>query len=171
VIGLRTPRRLVRRAGRLRIGELLAVAAIFAGGFGLNAILERADIDTVCAPGVVTNVVDGDTLDVGPCRVRLLAVDTPETQWRQRGTPWCADYALGHEAKRVVVSLTLGQPVTFGATEDDSSGRDMAAEVYLQDGTELGGWLVSAGLAVPWPAESPATACPLGGPDGMEPNK
>lgn len=174
---LLSPRRLRRLWGktkRLTIGDLVTAAVFLAIGTALGVGI-WADQDNPppagCAPGVVTNVVDGDTLDVGDCRIRLLAVDTPETQWRSRGTPWCADYALGHEAKRVVTSLVLGQPVTYGATEDDSSGRDMAAEVYLQDGTELGGWLVTAGLAVPWPAESPATACPLGGAGGMEPSR
>lgn len=173
----RTPRRgrrWVRRAGRLRVGELVAVAALLGAGAGGALVLERYDDDRPaarCEPGPVTNVVDADTIDVGDCRVRLLGVDAPETQWRARGTPWCADYALGREAARAVESLTLGQPVTFGRTEADSSGRDMAAEVHLPDGTELGAWLVQAGLAVPWPAESPAAACPAGAGPGMEPSR
>lgn len=164
-------RRWAHRARR-RTGEAVTAASLIAVGAGAALALTPTDPPpTACQPGPVTRVVDADTIDVGACRVRLLGVDAPETQWRRRGTPWCADYALGAEAARAVESLTLGRPVTFGRTEADSSGRDMAAEVYLPDGTELGAWLVQAGLAVTWPAPSPADACPPGAGPGMEPNR
>jgi endonuclease YncB( thermonuclease family) len=150
----------------LRLGLLIVATAVGAG------VYDHFNADpAACGPGVVTHVRDADTIEVGDCAVRLLAVDAPETQRRQRGTPWCGDYELGKAAKQAVVELVLGEPVTFGASEGDSSGRDMAAEVILADGTELGHWLLVSGYAVVWPAESPAEACPAGHGPGMEPNR
>ena len=66
--------------------------------------------------GIVTNVVDGDTVDVkGVGRIRVIGIDTPE-----RG-------ACGYESATQAMSvLVLGRPVSLvpGATEDaDRYGR------------------------------------------------
>lgn len=43
-----------------------------------------------CFLGTVTNVVDGDTLEIGPVRVRLVLVDAPE--WNTREGPAATAY-------------------------------------------------------------------------------
>ena len=68
--------------------------------------------------GIVTKVVDGDTLDINGTRIRLALVDTPE-----RGQPGF------YEAKRFVESLCLGKKaeldVDNGQRRGDRYGREI----------------------------------------------
>lgn len=92
-----------------------------------------------CISGVVTKVVDGDTLDVGKKRVRLALVDTPE-----RGEPGYG------EAKAFTASLCpAGSPALVD--EDDGQTRGsygrMVAVVYC-GGALVNEQLLESGHAV-----------------------
>jgi endonuclease YncB( thermonuclease family) len=89
--------------------------------------------------GTVTNVVDGDTVDVeGVGRIRVIGIDTPE-----RG-------ACGYESATQAMSvLVLGRPVSLvpGATEDaDRYGRLLR---YVDVGSQDAGLsLIEDGWAI-----------------------
>lgn len=92
-----------------------------------------------CISGVVTKVVDGDTLDVNRMRVRLALVNTPE-----RGEPGYG------EAKAFIASLCpAGSPALVD--EDDGQTRGsygrMVAAVYC-GGTLVNEQLLESGKAV-----------------------
>jgi endonuclease YncB( thermonuclease family) len=88
--------------------------------------------------GIVTKVVDGDTLDINGTRIRLALVDTPE-----RGQPGF------YEAKRFVESLCLGKKgeldVDNGQRRGDRYGREIGV-VYC-DGFNVNEKLMNAKLA------------------------
>jgi len=88
--------------------------------------------------GIVTKVVDGDTLDINGTRVRLALVDTPE-----RGQPGF------FEAKKFVESLCLGKKgeldVDNGQRRGDRYGREIGV-VYC-DGLNANEKLMSGKFA------------------------
>lgn len=73
--------------------------------------------------GIVTKVVDGDTLDINGTRIRLALVDTPE-----RGQPGF------DQAKEFVESICLGKTgeldVDSGQRRGDRYGREVVGVVY-----------------------------------------
>jgi micrococcal nuclease len=84
--------------------------------------------DDIELEGIVTKVVDGDTLDINGTRIRLAIVDTPE-----RGQP-------GYDkAKNLVESLCLGKKgqldVDSGQRRGDRYGREIGV-VYC-DGVNV----------------------------------
>jgi micrococcal nuclease len=84
--------------------------------------------DDIELEGIVTKVVDGDTLDINGTRIRLAIVDTPE-----RGQP-------GYDkAKNLVESLCLGKKgqldVDSGQRRGDRYGREIGV-VYC-DGVKV----------------------------------
>jgi endonuclease YncB( thermonuclease family) len=94
--------------------------------------------------GVVSHVVDGDTVDVRMAngkveRVRLLGIDTPEN-----------GVCFASQATTAASRLATGQPVTLrgDATQDtrDRYGR-LLAYVWLPKGRDLGFQLVAGGFA------------------------
>lgn len=101
------------------------------------------DGGSACGPtsGLVTNVVDGDTIDVeGVGRVRYLLVDTPESV---NGATDC----FGQEAKTFNHDLVLGQQVTLRYDQEctDRFGRLLA---YVSVGEqEINSLLVERGYA------------------------
>lgn len=93
------------------------------------------DIELV---GIVTKVVDGDTLDINGIRIRLALVDTPET-----GQP-------GYDrAKHFVESLCLGKKgeldVDSGQRRGDRYGREVGV-VYC-DGVNVNDKLMANKMA------------------------
>jgi micrococcal nuclease len=88
--------------------------------------------------GIVTKVVDGDTLDINGTRIRLALVDTPE-----RGQPGF------FEAKKFVESLCLGKKgeldVDNGQRRGDRYGREIGV-VYC-DGLNANEKLMSGKFA------------------------
>ena len=88
--------------------------------------------------GIVTKVVDGDTLDINGTRIRLALVDTPE-----RGQPGF------YEAKKFVESLCLGKKgeldVDNGQRRGDRYGREIGV-VYC-DGLNANEKLMNNKLA------------------------
>jgi micrococcal nuclease len=102
----------------------------------------------------VTNVVDGDTVDMvidqgfynqTKQRVRLLRVNTPELTDKD---PAVRQKAL--EAKQFVINTVLNKKVVIRSEKSDSFGRFLA-EVYYLDGEvqkNLSDELINGGLAV-----------------------
>jgi micrococcal nuclease len=88
--------------------------------------------------GIVTKVIDGDTLDINGTRIRLALVDTPE-----RGQPGF------YEAKKFVESLCLGKKgeldVDNGQRRGDRYGREIGV-VYC-DGLNANEKLMNSKLA------------------------
>lgn len=121
-------------------------------------------MDPYVRRAAVRKVVDGDTLDLvvdvgfhlsATIRIRLLAaggvgVDTPELrskdpEERQRAKAakvavekWCELWGRGRE-----------WPFIIRTEKDDSFGRWLA-EVYNQNGDDLGGWLLDNRFAEVW---------------------
>ena len=96
---------------------------------------QSSDIELV---GIVTKVVDGDTLDIDGIRIRLALVDTPEIN--QPGYD---------RAKQFVESLCLGKKgeldVDSGQRRGDRHGREVGV-VYC-DGINMNDKLMSNNLA------------------------
>lgn len=102
----------------------------------------REDGAPVVAAGRVSNVVDGDTIDLADgTRVRLAIVDTPETHGGQE--------LCGAEASTFTADAVLGEEVAIirpaGAPQLDDFGR-LLGEVVRTDGYSLNVALAGAGL-------------------------
>lgn len=94
--------------------------------------------DDIELKGIVTKVVDGDTLDINGTRIRLAIVDTPE-----RGQP-------GYDkAKNFVESLCLGKKgqldVDSGQRRGDRYGREVGV-VYC-DGVNVNAKIMANKMA------------------------
>lgn len=119
--------------------RLLAALAAIALALALVAAWQRRDEEPEPRSGRVAHVVDGDTLDVGGERVRVLGIDAPE-----RGE---CGYA---PASRATAELALGRVIQLEIDETqaarDRFGRTLAY-VRLPDGRDLGEVLLRRGLA------------------------
>ena len=119
--------------------RLLAALAAIALALALVVAWQRRDEEPEARSGRVAHVVDGDTLDIGGERVRVLGIDTPE-----RGE---CGYA---PASRATAELALGRVIQLEADETqaarDRFGRTLAY-VRLPDGRDLGEVLLRRGLA------------------------
>lgn len=98
------------------------VVLLLVSAFACFAIVAGAGESPRLA-GTVTDVVDGDTVDVqlasGPIRIRLHAIDAPEL-----------GQADGPEAKRALAALVLRKPVMVEPYEQDSYDR-LVARLWL----------------------------------------
>ena len=98
---------------------LLLLAAAFLGGCGGESLTQ-----SMCGPtqGVVTNVVDGDTVDITTAgetvRLRYLNIDAPELNGSSEEPAEC----LAQEAKEMNEALVLGREVTIEYDEDCDDG-------------------------------------------------
>jgi len=115
-------------------------------------------------------VVDGDTLDVGPVRVRLHGIDAFERNQmcdRPGGT-----WACGAAATQSLRDRAEGRPLVCRVLDTDRYGRKVSR--CEQDGVDIGGALVAEGLALAYrrysqdyvAAETAARARGVGGWDG-----
>jgi micrococcal nuclease len=103
---------------------------------------------------MVTNVVDGDTIDVlvdlgfGICvdlRVRLNGIDTPEIN--------SSDEVIKNSAKlakKFVLDQLMKQPVVIETFKVDKYGRYLADVYLLNDSTSINTRLLNEGLATPY---------------------
>ena len=93
-----------------------------------------------CLTGIVTKVVDGDTLDINGTRIRLALVNTPELGQNGYG-----------QAKQFATSLC---PVGSTATADEDDGQTAGsfgrtiAKVTCKENKVLNSELLVAGMAV-----------------------
>ncbi len=89
-------------------------------------------------------VIDGDTVDIGPVRIRLHGIDAPEsdqTCTRASGGKW----NCGAASTRRLADLIDGKQVTCLARDRDAYGRIIG--ICLNDGVDLNALLVREGLA------------------------
>lgn len=135
------------------------VRAFAKGAFCLVAMMLAAMSSAVLAEDVhVTGraeVVDGDTLRIGPIRIRLNGIDAPETGQtcgRAEGGDWdCATAAASRLAK-----LIGDRPVDCVALDQDAYGRVIAT--CRAGGSDVGQMLVAEGLAWAFLRYSPVYA-------------
>ena len=133
-----------------RLAALLAALALAVGACTTTpapppglAAGPRSDAAPVVLQGPVTNVVDGDTIDLHDgTRVRLAIVDTPEVHG---GLQPC-----GPEASDFTGRFVAGQTVAIyrpdRAPRTDRNGRTLGEVVRVSDGASLNVALVAAGL-------------------------
>jgi endonuclease YncB( thermonuclease family) len=95
--------------------------------------------------------IEGDLLEIEGERVRLRGIDAFEpgqTCLTRSGQPW----RCGLAAKATLATLIQGQPVSCTVLDQDDRGHYLA-RCTTRNGTDLGGFLVSSGLAfarTPW---------------------
>lgn len=94
---------------------------------------------------VVVDVVDGDTINVtdpagASARVRILGIDTPEHDECGGPEATAQAHSLLHPGQQITLTRDDSQPPT------DKYGR-VLAYVQLEDGTDVGRWLIEAGYA------------------------
>ena len=73
----------------------------------------------------IASVADGDTLDIGPIRIRLHGIDAPEagqTCRRANGKSW----QCGTEATNRLAELVEGREIECSARDRDAYGRIVA---------------------------------------------
>lgn len=108
--------------------------------------------DPIIISGSVTNVVDGDTFDIGDDRIRLAGFDAPERYQR------CLDMTgaethCGRQATELLTSLVDDHVVACTVLETDRYGRSVCScEV---DGVDIGEAMVLAGVALNDPGYVP----------------
>lgn len=107
---------------------------------------EDEDAGAYDATATVTNVVDGDTVDISPAidgieRVRLIGVDTPETRECPGGQP------LSQEAKAFTTSELQGQEVGLEFDEDRTDQYDRLLAYAYEDGEMFNEDLLEGGYA------------------------
>lgn len=90
--------------------------------------------------GIVTHVVDGDTLDIGTVRVRLHGIDAPEH-----------DQAGGTEAATVLGALVMGRELLC---EPRGTSRKRVVARCMVEGRDVGESMARAGYALDWPRYS-----------------
>ena len=92
----------------------------------------------------VPSVTDGDTLRIGPERIRLHGIDAPESKQRCRagGKTW----ACGEAATRALRERIGRRPVECAERDRDRYGRIVA--VCRVAGADVNAWMVSQGWAV-----------------------
>jgi len=91
-------------------------------------------------------VIDGNTLEIQGERVRLFGMDAFElaqTCLDARGEPW----RCGVEAKAALADLVQDHPVACRVMVDDPDG-GYVARCRVQDDIDIGGYMVSSGLAL-----------------------
>lgn len=89
-------------------------------------------------------VVDGDTVEIGGARIRLLEIDAPERDQTCRDRAG-AVYACGAESTRALTALIAGAPVSCRYDDIDRYGRPLAR--CAAGGRDLGEAMVAAGQA------------------------
>ena len=103
-----------------------------------------------------TILIDGDTIDVDGVRIRIAAIDTPETF-----RPRCErERALGIAAKERLRELLDAGAVTFTPTGVDRYGRTLA-HVFVNGGADVGETLIKENHAVRWKPGAVAKAARL----------
>lgn len=112
-------------------------------------LIVLAALATACAPAPPTvqgraSVIDGDTLDLHGSRIRLWGVDAPES--RQLCDTDAGPERCGQIAANRLDAHMANRSIDCFEQDVDRYGR-MVARCEI-GGEDLGGWLVSEGLAV-----------------------
>ncbi|WP_423227360.1 thermonuclease family protein [Paracoccus fontiphilus] len=91
-------------------------------------------------------VIDGDTLVIGGWHTRILGIDAPEldqTCHASTGQTW----ACGRDARQALAARVGRRQVSCRVAGQDRYGRALAR--CATGGTDLAGWLVREGWAIP----------------------
>lgn len=120
----------------MRIIHRAIAATLLVAGFATAATAEVAITGEA-------RIIDGDTLDIGPVRIRVFGIDAPETRQTCDGPdgPW----PCGAAATARAVELTDGRDTTCVPIERDAYGR--LVSTCTADGVDLAETLVAEGLA------------------------
>jgi endonuclease YncB( thermonuclease family) len=94
------------------------------------------------------SVIDGDTIEIHGTRIRLWGIDAPESTQLCRGED-SLQYRCGAKAANDPDAFIARRPVSCTPISLDQYGPTVAT--CTVDGTDLGQWLVSNGLALDWP--------------------
>lgn len=139
--GRRSP---LRRRLRISRGTWVLVA----GGLGVAVIFALLPDPPIglgtSLAGPVERVADGDTLEIGGQRLRLVGLDAPE--WDQACTAAAGQWPCGRAATERMRELVRGQVLNCRGTGHDQYGRLLAT--CTVDGSDIGEALVRDGLAV-----------------------
>jgi micrococcal nuclease len=137
------PRRTVSAVRWIVLVLFLAAVAARAGGVDLPLGADDPRSGGT-SKGVVTRVVDGDTIKVGNETVRLIGIDTPET--KKPGTPV---QCFGKAATALTERLVEGRKVKLvrDVEERDRYGRLLAYVYRRSDGLFVNAELVRRGYA------------------------
>jgi endonuclease YncB( thermonuclease family) len=132
----------------------LAILGLMAFATATVWIMKPAKGETVDARQVY--VIDGDTIALARERIRLLAIDAPET----RDARCERERVAGYKTKaRVIDLLRFGRVVDIRRHGHDQYGRTLAHIVI--DGRDLGEQLVREKLAMPYRSGAEAKAARL----------
>ena len=95
--------------------------------------------------GVVTDVIDGDTIELGDCRkIRYLGIDTPETVHPEKSIE-----CYGPESSNINKQLVLNKKVLLfkGNKDKDSFGRYLRYVLLVENSIFVNQYLVENGFA------------------------
>jgi endonuclease YncB( thermonuclease family) len=121
---------------------LRAIAFLFVA----VAVAAAGDVDPEGRPGIVAEIVDGDTVILDDGReVRLVGIQAPKLPLGRAGF---VAWPLAEEAKRALAELVLGKPVrlVFTGRRVDRHGRWLA-HLHGEDGLWAQGEMLERGLA------------------------
>lgn len=134
------------------LGAIATPLALLSACAPLSVPTSPSDVGTV-----VVAVIDGDTIDVqtsaGVERVRIIGIDTPELGYD--GEP---DECWAAEARDALADRIDGQAVELhaDASQGDVDAYDrLLRHVELDDGTQVGQWLLEAGAAYEYTYDQP----------------
>lgn len=111
-----------------------------------RTILLLTMLATQSGPALADEIVDGDTLVVEGQRMHLAGIDAFELEQTcldARGAPW----RCGAAARAALAELVQGQAIACTVV-DETSDDGYSARCTVRDEIDLGGYLVSAGLAL-----------------------
>ena len=131
-------------ARRWRIALLVTVGIAALGFSGGNLQANRSGLG-LSGP---IRVIDGDTFEVAGTKVRLHAIDAPESDQICQ-TKQGKDWACGGWVTKVVSDRYSGMTANCEAVDTDRYGRTVARCTAL--GEDVGGWLVREGMAFAYP--------------------
>lgn len=126
-----------------RFWRLSLLAVLGALALGLPANVLRANLSAYDISGPIS-VIDGDTFEVAGTKVRLHAIDAPESAQTCQ-TAQNANWACGGWVTRAVSDRYQGVMANCSTIELDRYGRTVARCSAL--GEDVGAWLVQEGMA------------------------
>jgi len=113
---------------------------------GQPAVIRYGHVRTDLPVGTILSgparVIDGGTLVISGCNIRIAGIDTPEL-----------DHPCGRNAKWALVGLCRNNSVRAEAVDSPSYNRTVA-RCRLTDGRDLAAQMVRAGMALAWPTHS-----------------
>lgn len=126
-----------------RAGRVLLCLAVGIAGLALLSTTAPANQGSGTVTGQI-RVIDGDSFEVAGVKIRLHAIDAPETDQMcqtEQGTDW----ACGGWISKVVTDRYGGVTARCTPIELDKYGRTVARCTAL--GEDVGAWLVAQGYA------------------------